>query len=210
MPPKVQLSPYKQHAQKWSNCKQCPLHETRRNVVLLRGKLPCDILFVGEAPGTNEDDSGMPFWGPAGNLLEQLIEAAQVVTTLPKAFELRLAFTNLCACIPLDPETGRKTVEPPEEAIEACEPRLIEAVRLSKPRTIVCVGKLARKRLSGEAMFSDNGEDPAPWMKPGVWINWWEITHPAAILRAPKANQGLMEQNVVVTLAEAMEELCLS
>ncbi len=65
-----------QHIADWESCTRCPLHTTRRWVVLGRGTLPCDVLFVGEAPGNSENDIGKPFIGQAGKILDSLISAS--------------------------------------------------------------------------------------------------------------------------------------
>lgn len=154
--------------------------------MLARGKLPCDVLFVGEAPGVSEDLLGMPFIGPAGKLLDSIISDAYSMIDIEP---LRVAFTNLVACIPLG-EDGRKVSEPPESAILACRDRLVEFVDLAQPRSIVYVGKLAEKyelEHTGASITS--------------------IQHPAAILRAGIESQGLMIQRCAVTLADLFEEL---
>lgn len=70
----LKMSPWQHHIERWKDCKMCPLHRTRRNVVLGRGGVPCDVLFVGEAPGPVEDINGSPFTGPSGHLLNSIIE----------------------------------------------------------------------------------------------------------------------------------------
>lgn len=183
--PKSSLSPWGQFVEKWQDCSQCPLCETRRNIVLAKGKIPCDVLFVGEAPGQSEDVLGMPFVGPAGHLLDRQI--AEALENSGKT-ELRLAFTNLVCCIPK--EDGVKVGEPPKESIEACETRLIEFIYLCQPRLLVCVGDLPEKY--------------AGWGSPAECI---KITHPAAILRAEIVRQSLMDQRVVVILENAFRDL---
>lgn len=155
--------------------------------MLIRGKLPADVLFVGEAPGINEDSLGKPFIGPAGKLLDKIIDDAG-----GNVQRVRLAFTNVIACIPYD-EDGKKVSEPPKEAIIRCNPRVSEVVKLTKPAKIVCVGKIPSKHVD---KFTDG------WAGEIV-----EITHPAAILRANPAQQGLLYQKCVVTLREVFESL---
>ncbi len=173
------MTPYELHKRKWSTCTRCPLHEGRKNVVLVRGKLPCDVLFVGEAPGVNEDALGKPFCGPAGKLLDRMIEDAGGF--IPR---VRLAFSNVIACIPYD-EDGKKVSDPPKEAIKRCVPRLEELTRMAKPVKVVAVGLVAAKYVKNDLT----------------------IVHPAAILRANPAQQGLMYQRAVVQLAELFESL---
>lgn len=180
-----ELSPYARHRAKWIKCTRCPLHQGRGRVVLCRGKLPCDVLFVGEAPGQSENVLGQPFVGPAGKLLDRMIDEAMGER------KLRTAFTNVVACIPFD-EDGEKVSDPPPLAIKKCSPRLIELIEIARPRAIVCVGLIAQKHIG--ASINGNWE--------GEVIT---ITHPAAILRANPANQGLMYQRNVVGLAELFE-----
>lgn len=153
----------------------------------------------------SEDVLGKPFVGPAGKLLDEIIAAA-----LDKAgaevdsggftpwgspinvwspADVRIAFTNLVACIPLGGD-GAKTAEPTKESIEACRERLEEFITLAMPKLVVCVGKLAEKHL------------PIYWEGPKV-----EITHPAAILRADVSQKGLLIQKCIVTLADAVSDL---
>jgi DNA polymerase len=137
-------------------------------------------LFVGEAPGASEDVLGRPFVGPAGKLLDRVIQQS-----LPE--QVRYCITNLVACIPVDDE-GQKTIEPPDYAIRACNLRLLEMVDMAHAKLLVAVGKCAAKHLRGV-----NG--------PLV-----EIIHPAAILRMDASQQGLAYQRTLVALDDAVEE----
>ena len=192
MPKIVKLSPYQLHRKRWINCTRCPLCETRKEVVLYRGwidreRIPCDVLFVGEAPGTSENTLGKPFIGPAGKLLDRAIEDAG-----GDVERIRLGFTNTLACIPLD-EDGRKVSEVedwPKEALLRCSPRLLELIEVAEPLKIVAVGVIAEKHLKKLSVNIDA-----------------EILHPAAILRANPAQQGLMYQRTVVALREVFESL---
>lgn len=173
----------------WKSCTACDLHHGRLNVVQARGSIPCDILFVGEAPGESENVIGKPFKGPAGRVLDHIVARAVPST-------LTWAMTNLVCCIPRD-EDGDKISEPHDDAIEACAVRLTEFVAIARPRLLVGVGRLA-----------------GDWLTPGFAhsITFYKkiplvaITHPAAILRANVANQGLSVQRCIVTIANAIEE----
>jgi uracil-DNA glycosylase family 4 len=186
------LTPFKKHLAKWSGCERCDLHCKRNKVVHLRGSIPCDMLFIGESPGASENVIGKPFIGPAGRLLDEIIEAAVRKATSRDSPGYRFAFTNLVGCIPLDDDSD-KFAEPPSAAIKACSPRLQELVTMCKPKLLVCVGKLPKKWLDK--------------VLPHRTASSVEIVHPAAILRAPMAAQGLLTQKAVVTLASAFEEL---
>lgn len=171
---------FNEHKALWMDCEACPLCEKRRRVVLLRGKVPCDILFIGEAPGQSEDMLGKPFIGPAGKLLDQMIDAVFKPT-------VRWAMTNLVACIPLG-EDGQKTEEPPKASIMACSERLKQVVMFCKPKLIVCVGKLAAKH----------------WTSKEIPVI--TITHPAAVLRMDVTQRGLAYQGCLVALRDGAEE----
>ena len=180
------MSKWTDHKKKWSFCTACPLHERRKKVVLARGKLPCDMLFVGEAPGASEDVLGRPFIGPAGKLLDSIIEEA-----VPD--EVSIGFTNLVACIPKD-ESGSKTKEPEQDHIIACSNRLEEILKMAKPAVLIMVGKLSEKW-----MPSQFGDDIAE--------TWISVIHPAALLRMDASQKPLAIQRTIVTLRDAAEEL---
>lgn len=184
------VSHYENHKRKWIHCKRCALHKHRLNVVLLRGSVPCDILFIGEAPGASEDVLGRPFVGPAGKILDQLI--ANAVSTA-----YRYAITNLVGCIPKDDDSESKIPEPPDYAIKACASRLQEIVAIARPKLFVFVGKLAAKHFSPS---QDYCEDERP--------EFVEIIHPAAILRMDISQQGLAYQRSVIAVRDAIES-CL-
>lgn len=179
-------SAWKQHVDRWSNCQQCELCTKRNKIVLCRGDLPCDMLFVGEAPGPSENVSGIPFDGPAGKKLDQIVREARQAS----GWNGRVAFTNLVACIPLDDE-NKKFAEPDKEHIAACKERLQEIIGIARPRVIVRVGALATKNL-------------ASWQTEFPAI---DIVHPAAILRAQIAKRDFAIRKAIVTLANAMEGL---
>lgn len=189
---------FQQHVERWKDCRECNLCERRKHVVLLRGQIPADVLFIGEAPGQSEDVLGLPFIGPAGKLLDDIIADAVSRSELQAA--PRMAWTNLVACIPKG-DDDRKTEEPPEESIKACESRLIEIVQICRPRIIVNVGKLSKYYVCGQAMFGD-----CSWLD-GKFMRFCEITHPAAILRADVTQQGLMIQRCRAYLVDAFDEL---
>lgn len=171
-------SKWAKHKKKWENCTDCELCETRYRTVLYKGYIPCDVLFVGEAPGKSENMIGKPFVGPAGHLLTRIIRLAGLL-------EYRLGYTNLVCCIPLD-EDGNKIHDPHKEHIKACRERLEEIIKIAKPKKIVAVGKLSAKHLSRYDC---------------------SITHPGAILRMDITQRGLQVQQAVVRLEDLVEEM---
>jgi len=183
------------HVAKWVNCTRCELQKHRQRVVLAKGQLPCDILFLGEAPGPSEDsdDAGRPFIGPAGDLLESIIrQATEGMEPKP-----RIAYTNLVCCIPLD-EESHKTDVPPDEAIAACAPRLVEFTEIADPKVLVAVGKTAED-------FTDKGYRHSVQFHRS--IPRVAIHHPAWILRLNVAQQGLEIRRCVVSLRNQLREV---
>jgi len=187
---------FQQHVERWRNCRACPLCDQRGRIVLARGKVPCDVVFVGEAPGDSEDALGAPFMGPAGKLLDGIIRHA----LLPWAEKPRLAFTNLVACFPRESKEAGDN-EPPDEAILACRSRLIEFIRIADPRLIVCVGALARDWLDPKLRRLTK------YVQVHREIPQVAIKHPAAIIRMNVAMQGLEKQRAAVTITNAVEEM---
>jgi len=173
---------YKQHKKKWIDCKKCVLCEKRNRVVLARGCLPCDILFVGEAPGVSEDVLGRPFIGPAGKLLDSIIDSVVEIRGA------RTAFTNLVCCIPKN-DGGNKVGEPAKESIDSCAERLKQMVLIANPKVIVAVGKLAKKHV---AIICEG-------------IKAISIIHPAAILRLDISQQSLAVHRVKLQLEDLID-----
>ena len=165
---------------------RCALCNSRNKIVLARGKIPAEILFIGEAPGTSEDALGRPFIGPAGKLLDRIIEEA-----IDGQYDY--ALTNLIACIPLNSE-GHKTTEPPKDSITACKPRLTEFVGLVNPKLVIFVGRLATKYATGV--------ESSRRLRKTI-----HIIHPAAILRMDISQKGLAVKRCIVTIEDAIDEL---
>lgn len=183
------MTPYQQLLDEWKECDRCELCARRTRVVMARGKIPCDIAFVGEAPGESEDMLGSPFKGPAGHLLDQIVSRS-----VPEG--VRCLFTNLVGCIPRN-EEGGKTGEPPDESVRACAPRLQTLIRLAEPRLIVCVGTCARDWLDPKYRDCVKFHRPIPRI---------DVHHPAYILRANVVQRSLLVQRCVVTIANACEQ----
>lgn len=122
--------------EEWKECTRCSLHETRRKVVFGCGNPDADILFVGEAPGENEDKQGRPFVGKAGEMLNSMLAG------LDRNRD-ELYITNVISC---RPPNNR---DPSAEERVACFPRLEEIIYLVDPLLIVPVGKYALNSLVG-------------------------------------------------------------
>lgn len=168
---------------------------------MARGTLPCDVAFVGEAPGESEDVLGVPFIGPAGKLLDHIIARSIGVTNgerdrLGKG-PLVFSLFNLVGCIPRDEQDG-KAEAPDDVAVRSCSPRLQALVKLADPRLLVTVGSLAEDYLEPGYKHSIVFHRP---------ISRVHLTHPAAILRLNIAQRNLLIQRCIVTLSNAVEDL---
>ena len=119
-------------ASRWDDCRDCPLHKTRTQLVHARGQMPADVLYIGEAPGEIEDTLGEPFIGPAGKHLDKILARVPSHT---------YCIINVVACWPKDP-TG-KTRAPVFDERQKCTMRVTELYRLAHPSKIVLLGKTA-------------------------------------------------------------------
>ena len=118
-------------------CEKCDISQACRSRPFYRGKFPCELLFVGEAPGIADDEFGFPFTGESGELLDKIID--QVL--LEKHW--RIGFTNVIQCYPND---GNGNFRPPKKSeIKNCSKHLSSVVERAKAQHIVRVGKIAQK-----------------------------------------------------------------
>ena len=189
------MSAWTEHVACWKDCTRCPLSQQRSNIVLARGQVPCDVCIIGEAPGVSEDALGLPFVGPAGHLLDQIIERA-----LPPT--VRYALTNLVCCFPAEAK-ARGDNEPEHGEILACRPRLVEFIKLCRPRLVVLVGALAEQYA--------HGSDTPEWLPNGSTLKYCHIVHPAHILaRLPLAQKQMAVQKCIVVIRSAVEDMLQS
>ena len=149
-------------------CVRCGLCETRHNVVFGVGDECADILFVGEGPGEQEDLRGEPFVGPAGKLLDDMLSIIDLY---------RGENCYICNIVKCRPPHNRDTLETEQDA---CIGYLRNQVALVKPKIIVCLGRIAAKRLIDPdyRITRQHGQ----WVeKGGFWMT--AIYHPSALLR---------------------------
>ena len=116
-----------------AGCKKCRLHLDRNNTVLGEGNPDAGVMFVGEAPGADEDRLGRPFVGKAGQLLDKALSALGFYR------EKNFYICNICKC---RPENNRT---PEDDEAEACLPYLRNQVAIVRPRIIVCLGATSVK-----------------------------------------------------------------
>ena len=168
--------------QKTLSCTACGLCETRHNVVFGVGNRQTDVLFVGEGPGEQEDLQGEPFVGPAGKLLDDMLS----ILDLDRSSNCYIA--NIVKCRP------PRNRDPLETEQEACIGYLRNQVSLIRPKIIVCLGRIAAKKLIDPdfRITRQHGQ----WFRRGEF--WMMATyHPSALLRdlskRPDAFDDLMQ-----------------
>ena len=165
------------------DCTRCKLHTLgRRQIVFGVGNSEADLMFVGEAPGADEDVQGEPFVGRAGQLLTKIIEAIGL-----KRDEVYIA--NVIKCRP----PGNRNPEPDE--VDQCEPFLFRQIEIIKPKVIVALGKFAAQTLLRTL-------DPISRLRGRVYdyrgAKLIPTFHPAYLLRNPSSKREVWEDMKVV------------
>ena len=161
------------------NCTKCPLHLTRNNVVISDGSINADIMLIGEAPGADEDKTGIPFVGRAGKLLNEFLAKAGI----KRENDLYIANTVKCR-----PPGNRK---PTKEEKIACGDNLKQQIKMVKPKVIIlCVAtamesfifdkKLTISKARGQVFDYDEDKN----------IKLVPIFHPSYLLRQHSNAEG--------------------
>ena len=173
-------------------CRNCRLSQTTHNVVFGVGSRTAEVMFVGEGPGEQEDLKGEPFVGPAGKLLDQMLCILDLDRT-------NCYIANIVQCRP------PRNRDPLPQEQEACIGYLREQFRLVQPKIIVCLGRIAAKKLIDES-FRITVEHGNWVQRNGIWM--MATYHPSALLRdenkRPEAFRDLL------SLREKMRELGIS
>jgi uracil-DNA glycosylase family 4 len=159
-----------------STCTKCGLHEGRHQSVFARGSGASGLVFIGEGPGEEEDRQGLPFVGPAGQLLDRMIAAMQ----------LERDDVYVCNIVKCRPPKNRK---PEPEEMSRCMPYLAEQLSLLTPRVIVALGATAVQGLLGstEGITRLRGQ----WKLYRGKIPVMPTFHPAYLLRTPTAKRDV-------------------
>jgi uracil-DNA glycosylase len=164
-----------------SICERCPLSETRNRVVFGAGNADADLMFVGEAPGAEEDRQGLPFVGRAGAFLTELLEGIGL-----KREDVFIA--NALKCRP----PGNRDPQP--EEIDSCRPYLEQQVQLIQPRVIGTLGNFATKLLTANPTGITKVRGmPQQHLIGGRHLYLLPLFHPAAGLRTPRVAEQLRE-----------------
>ncbi len=170
-------------------CTACPLSKTRTNCVFGTGNRDADLLFIGEAPGEQEDLSGIPFVGRAGQLLDKYLFAVDI----PRE---SIYIANILKCRP------PKNRDPLPEEEDACIGFLREQLRLIRPKIIVCLGRISAMRLI-KPDFRITREH-GTWFKKGDY-RMTAVFHPAALLRDPEKKELMLED--MKSIRKMLDEL---
>ena len=164
-----------------SNCRNCPLHEERENIVVDRGNPASKVLVVGEGPGEVEDLKGLAFVGRAGKLLDKIMDSIGLST------ERDMLIGNIVKCRP----PGNRA--PRSEEARACLPYLEKQIELMKPRVMLLLGATAYKGLLQEKGSFSMEENVGKFFKsqrfPGVEL--MVLYHPAYLLRDPRKKKEM-------------------
>jgi DNA polymerase len=183
------------------DCQRCPLGAGRIKLAFGVGNPAAKIMFIGEGPGYQEDRQGEPFVGPAGKLLDKILEATGLSRqpTTPEWNWIYIA--NMVKCHPMiDPSdnTKRGNDRPPTpEEMLVCSPYLMKQIRIIRPLFIVALGATAGKGLlkteKGISTFRGQWADWSPDGEPGLIIRLLPTYHPAALLRNPALKKDVWE-----------------
>jgi DNA polymerase len=159
------------------DCKRCKLYHERKKVVFGSGNPEADLMFIGEAPGADEDEHGLPFIGRAGQLLNKIVEAMGLARST-------VYVTNVIKC---RPPLNRN---PESDEVEKCEPFLFQQIDLVRPKVIVTLGKFAAQSLLRTA-------DPISSLRGRVFdyrgTKVIPTFHPAYLLRNPAVKRDVWD-----------------
>ncbi|WP_461641339.1 uracil-DNA glycosylase [Labilibaculum euxinus] len=164
---------WKELIQECNNCTKCNLCKTRNKVVIGTGNRNARLMFIGEGPGQQEDETGVPFVGKAGQLFDKILQAIDL-----KREDVYIA--NIVKCRPpnnRDPEENEK---------KTCLPYLRNQVRLIRPKIVVCLGRIAAQEII-DSSFRITRERGVWFERKGFLIT--AVYHPSALLRDPSKKQ---------------------
>jgi uracil-DNA glycosylase len=157
-----------------NQCYRCDLGKTRTNAVVGRGNPNADLMIIGEGPGQNEDETGLPFVGKAGQLLDKILASVELT-------DADIFISNIVKCRP----PGNRT--PTQDEMDACRPYLLEQIRMVDPKIIMLSGASAVKGLVGDKRGITKIR--------GEWLEWegrlcMPVFHPAYLLRNQSRERG--------------------
>ncbi len=179
-----------------SQCQKCALGATRTKIVVERGNRNAPIMVIGEGPGQNEDEQGIPFVGKAGQLLDKILASVNLNP------DRDVYICNVVKCRP----PGNRV--PTDEEMETCKPYLLAQIRFVNPKIILLTGATAVRAITGDKRGITKIR--------GTWLKWegrWvmPIFHPAYLLRnqsrEPGSPKWLMWQDIQIVKQKLTELL---
>lgn len=167
--------PWEELLERMRECQRCRLKESRSQVVPGEGPHPAELVFIGEAPGEVEDRLGRPFVGPAGQLLDKILESVGLARE-------EVYITNMVKCRPPQNRTPQK------DEVETCWPWLEAQLRRLKPKIIVALGNVPAQWFlkTREGITALRGQF-YPWRE-GIEV--FPMFHPSYLLRNPSREKG--------------------
>ena len=172
------------------SCRDCPLSQGRHNVVFGVGDPESELMFIGEGPGEQEDLQGEPFVGPAGKLLDTMLELIDLDRS-------KVYIANVVKCRP----PRNRDPQPAEQ--DACAEWLERQIALVNPRLIVCLGRIAAMAMI-KPDFRITREHGQWFARDGR--QYMAMYHPSALLRDPSKRPETFED--LVSLRQAIREAC--
>ena len=174
--------------EKCRGCHACPLGETRKNLVFGKGDRAAKLVFVGEAPGETEDETGIPFVGRAGKLFDLYLDAVGIARD-------SVYVCNILKCRP------PKNRDPKPEEEDACIGYLRAQLALIRPKLVVCLGRISAMRLIRPdfRITKEHGQ----WFDAPDGYRICAVYHPSLLLRDPrKKEERLADMKAVRQMLE--------
>ena len=184
------MTPWEELQNECSRCHACALSATRKNVVFGAGNTEAEVLFIGEGPGANEDEQGLPFVGAAGKLLDDML--AMIGLKREAVY-----ITNIVKCRP--PQNR----DPLNTEKDACKGYLQRQRALMQPKIIVCLGRVSAMEII-RPDFKISQEHGQFFEKDGCLM--MALYHPAALLRDPRKKPETFED--LKRLQAKIKEVC--
>ena len=172
------------------SCQKCRLCQGRNHVVFGIGSETAEIMLIGEGPGEQEDLQGIPFVGPAGKLLDDMLSIIDLDRT-------NVYIANIVKCRP--PHNR----DPEEDEQDACVDFLRRQVALIQPKIIICLGRIAAKRII-DPDYRITREHGTWICRNGVWIT--AMYHPSALLRDKEKRPETFAD--MLSLRDKIREVC--
>ena len=173
-----------------AGCRKCELCGTRNNLVFGVGNERAEVMLIGEGPGEQEDLQGVPFVGPAGKLLDNMLEMIDLDRS-------KVYIANIVKCRP------PRNRDPLQTEQDACIDWLRRQTAILRPRIIICLGRIAAMKIIREdyRITREHGQ----WSeKGGIWFT--AIYHPSALLRDVSKRPDTFAD--LLSIREKVRELC--